>query len=528
MLHKNPIFIRFCRSELRPKKAFFWYLLTLIGTAFAVAVTYAPQVAQGREAMAAARNALLPVMIIQGVILLFMGTGSIASGITREKVENVLDYQRLTPLATRDKIIGYLFGLPIRHYVMFSITLPFLLFILIVGQIPPSAFVPYYLVFFTSTLLYHFTGLVAGMISRKWRWSARISQGLIFLLYFVLPQLSHIGLVFLEFLTVRPVFAEKIIPVIGSNANISIQGMGFMAGQSVPLFHLTLSGTLFSFIIQAGLVVLFAGIVARKWKADSIPAISKKMALITFAAFSIMSLANIWPNLTRAENALNIFQSDGDLGAEIAVVVLPLIMALVTTYLAFVLMTSALPDPMQFRHGRIRAMRLGHDKLKPWEDAAGGYPFIAFILLIQVVFFGVVIYTLNQAGYYADIELNPLQGLWLLLGTALTLFYFQALKENFGTGLLAMFVLISWAVPILLAIVIFAVNQDQWPLALAVTGLSPIALIPFSVFQMAPVDEIQENFIYLQRALGVALLTMTGLNVWLHLRLRKLRKALPI
>ena len=143
MLHKNPIFIRFCRSELRYKKAIFWYLLTLIATAFAVAITYAPQVAQGREAMAAARNALLPVLIIQGIILLFMGTGSIASGITREKVENVLDYQRLTPLPTRDKILGYLFGLPVRHYVMFAITLPFLAFVLIVGRIPPSAFVPY-------------------------------------------------------------------------------------------------------------------------------------------------------------------------------------------------------------------------------------------------------------------------------------------------------------------------------------------------------------------------------------------------
>ena len=527
MLHKNPIFIRFCRSELRYKKAIFWYLLTLIATAFAVAITYAPQVAQGREAMAAARNALLPVLIIQGIILLFMGTGSIASGITREKVENVLDYQRLTPLPTRDKILGYLFGLPVRHYVMFAITLPFLAFVLIVGRIPPSAFVPYYLVLFTSTLLYHFTGLVAGMISRKWRWSARISQGLIILLYFVLPQLSHIGLVFLEFLTVRPVFAEKILPIIGGNQNIRIEGMGFMAGQSVPLFNITISGTLFSFLIQAGLIVLFAGIVARKWKADSIPAISKKMALITFAAFSIMSLANIWPNLTRTENALNIFQSNGDLGAEIAVVVLPLIMALVTTALAFVLMTSALPDPMQFRHGRIRAMRLGHDKLNLWEDAAGGYPFIFVILLVQVVFFGLVFFTLNRAGYYAETSLRPIQGFWLLLGTGLSLFYFQALKENFGTGLLAMFILVGWAVPLLVAILIFAVNQDAWPLALAVTGLSPIALIPFSVFQMAPVEEIQENFIHLQRALGVALLSMTGLNVWLHLRLRKIRKALP-
>ncbi|HSH09142.1 MAG TPA: hypothetical protein VK995_02055, partial [Oceanipulchritudo sp.] len=356
MLWRNPIFIRFCRSELRFKKAIFWYMLTLIVTAFTVSVIYAPQVVRGREAMDAARQALLPILIIQGIIMLFMGTGSVASGITREKVDNVLDYQRLTPLPVRDKIMGYLFGLPVRHYVMFFLTLPFLAFVLIVGRVPPSAFVPYYLIFFSSTLLYHFTGLVAGMISRRWRWSARISQGLIVLLYFVLPNLSHVGLVFLEFLTVRPAFVEYILPIIGGTNGIQVQGLGFMAGKSVPLFTVSISGTLFSFLIQAGLISLFAGIVARKWKADSIPAISKLMAIITFAAFTIMSLGNIWPNLTRADNALEIFQAaGGQLGAEVAVVALPLILALVTTTLAFVLMTSALPDPMQYRPGRIRA-----------------------------------------------------------------------------------------------------------------------------------------------------------------------------
>jgi hypothetical protein len=527
MLNKNPIFIRFCRSELRYKKAIFWYLLTFIATAFTVAVTYAPQVTQGRDPVDAARTALLPVMVIQGIILLFLGTGSIASGITREKVENVLNYQRLTPLPTRDKIIGYLFGLPVRHYVMFGITLPFLVFVLIVGRIPPSAFLPYYLIFFTSTLLYHFTGLVAGMISKKWRWSARISQGLIILLYFVLPQLSHIGLVFLEFLTVRPVFREKILPLIGDGGPIRVDGIGLMAGQSVPFFTITITGTLFSFIIQSGLIVLFVAIVARKWTADSVPAISKQMALYAFLGFSVLSLGNIWPNLTRAEGALDIFQSGGDLGAELAVMALPLILALVTTYLGFALMTSALPDPMQYKHGRIRAERLGRDKLNMFEDAAGGYPFIAGIFAIQALFFIIVFLTLDSAGYMEEINTSPVHGMWLLLGTGLSLFYFQGLKENFGTAMLALFILVGWAVPILVGILIVAVSQgDQWPLAISVGALSPITLIPLSIVQVVPVDDFQEEAVHVQRALGIALLSLTIMNIWLHLRLRKVRKGL--
>ena len=524
MIWKNPIFIRFCRSELRLKKAGFWYLLTLIVTAFTVAIIYAPQVVRGNEPMPAARNALLPVMIIQGIILIFMGTGNIASGITREKVDNVLNYARLTPLHTRDKILGYLFGLPIRQYVLFAITLPFLAFVLIVGRIPASAFVPYYLVFFSSVLLYHLTGMVAGMISRRWRWSARISQGLIILLYFVLPQLSHVGLVFLEFLTVRPVFAEKILPIIGPSGTVQIQGVGFMAGKSVPFFTFTISGTAFSFLIQAGLVVLLTLIVARKWKAETVPAISKKMALITFAVFTVMSLGNIWPNLTRSEGALNIFQSNGDLGAELAVVVLPTVFALTTTFFLFCMMITALPDPMQFRLGRIRANRIGRERLSPWEDEAGGYPFVFVVYAIQVALLGIVFLTVQAAGYYSEIETQPVYGLWMMAACGLSLFYFQGIKENFGTGKVAMFILLGWALPILAAILILAVNQSQGDLALLVVALSPVTLIPLSATQLVPADLASEAPVNFQRAFALGILVLTGTNIFLHLRLRKLRR----
>jgi hypothetical protein len=521
MLHRNPIFIRFCRAELRLKKAFFWYLLTLIVTAFTVAVIYAPQVVRGREAVEAARAALLPVMIIQGIILLFMGTGNVASGITREKVDNVLNYARLTPLGTRDKILGYLFGLPVRQYVLFAITLPFLAFILIVGRIPPSAFIPYYLVFLSSTLLYHLTGMVAGMISKRWRWSARISQGLIVLLYFFLPQLSHLGLVFLEFLTVRPVFTEKILPVIGANPNIELQGIGFMAGKSVPFFTITISGTLFSFMIQAGLILLMGAIVARKWRADSVPAFSKLLALATFAVFVLMSLGNIWPNLVRADNALNIFQASGDLGAQLAVFALPLILGLTTTFLAFALMLTALPDPMQYRHGQIRAERLRMERLSPWDDAAGGYPFTFIIAGIQTGLLGIVVLTLVRSGYFAEANTAPLQGLWLILACLLSLFYFQGLKENFGTGRLAMFILLGWALPILAAILIIAINQSLNNEALMVAALSPLTVLPLAATQLLPPELLAEAKSDFQRPLAIALLLLAGLNAWLHWRRRK-------
>lgn len=524
MLHRNPIFIRFCRANLRVKKAVFWYLLTTIVSAFTLAMIYLPQVMRDRDPMDAARAALLPLLIIQGVILLFMGTGSVATGITREKVDNVLNYQRLTPLPVRDKILGYLFGLPVREYVLFAITLPFMAFVLIVGKVPPGAFLPYYLILFTSTLLYHFTGMVAGMISQKWRWSARISQGLIILLYFVLPQLSHLGLVFMEFLTVRPVFAENILPVVGSSAHIKMNEFGMLAGQDVPFFTLMISGTLFSFIIQSLLIVLFAAIVARKWKADSVPAISKPMALATFVVFAVMSLANIWPNLTRSENALNIFQSNGDLSQTIAIFALPLILGLVSTFLAFVLLSSALPDPMPYRQGRIRAVRRNRLRLAHWDDDASGYLLTGLLFLIQLAVLVTAFVTLHAAGYFDGINSDPLRGAFLLLSIGLALFYFQGLKETFGSSQLGLFALLHWMVPILLAVLIFAINNAYGSTALLVAAASPLTLIPLSATLLLPPEQFDDHLVHIHRSLGLGLLVMTSLTIALHVWLQRKRK----
>ena len=195
------------RRRLRPNDALGWGVVTLVLTAWIILGLYFSQTRRHLlEPADAAKTAMLPLLIIQGVILMGLGTRSVAAGIAAEKQTGVLDYHRISPMSPARKIVGYLLGLPIREYFLFALTVPFLVLTASIAHISPLALGRFYLVFFTSVLLYHSIGLAVGMVSKRSRDAGIIAPGLVFVLYVMVPQLSHIGFAALEFLTVRPTF----------------------------------------------------------------------------------------------------------------------------------------------------------------------------------------------------------------------------------------------------------------------------------------------------------------------------------
>jgi hypothetical protein len=110
-------------------------------------------------------------------------------------VDQTLDYQRLAPMTPAQSLVGYLFGLPVLEYAMFALTLPHLVFIVVVGQVPLAVAGSVYLVFFVCAMLYHSTGIAIGLVMKRWIVGYLFSVLTVALLNIVLPTfISQFGL----------------------------------------------------------------------------------------------------------------------------------------------------------------------------------------------------------------------------------------------------------------------------------------------------------------------------------------------
>ena len=177
----NPLVLRYCRSRLRRKSLAGWIVMTLIMTAFVFFISHWAGTDQLEMTVAsAARLPVIPLLMMQGFILFFLGTGAVASGMTAEEDEGVIDYQRLTPMSPISKVIGYLLGLPVREWILFLVTLPFSFWCFWKGQIPLEIFGELYAVVVSTALLYHMTALLAATVMKNRRLAFLGSMGLIF------------------------------------------------------------------------------------------------------------------------------------------------------------------------------------------------------------------------------------------------------------------------------------------------------------------------------------------------------------
>lgn len=493
----NPIFRRYARSRLRPQALGVGIILTLLVAGFLFFSTRTIAIYKVKlPEIDAERIPLLPLMVLQAIILFFLGTGQVAGGMTGEADEGVLDYQRLSPLKPLNKVLGYLFGLPLREYVLCACTLPFTAWGLWRGQVPMHAWGSLYLVLFTSTLLYHLTGLVAGTVVKNRRWAFLVSIAVVFGLYTVMPQVAKFGLTTFKYFTIWPVFEEQMAHFVPRSATGIFQAMQRLSPE-VRFFGLQLSETIFTVFSQAGLILTFVVMLWRRWRQSEAHLLGKLWAVGLMVWTQVMLLGNalplIAPGLVFPSRELQrrVFNARGWTPSITEGMVMIGLFGLVALLLLLILTSIITPSLDGQVRGQRRARKLGLAR-PPWfSDAATGFWFVLAMALAGAAGWFLFARALMTSDWYAGHAL-PAHTPWTFALVLLTAgLAFHALLEGWGLRAVFLTVVFVGIAPIMIGGTLAAASDraaGDWLLTagLWIMGISPFASPVFASQSMLP------------------------------------------
>ncbi|MEM1097783.1 MAG: hypothetical protein AAGH92_03230 [Planctomycetota bacterium] len=550
----NPIAQRCRRARLRPRHLLTYGILGLSVISFVFLVTYLGALRRfDASSEIAAKATLLPLMVIQGIALMGLGTAALASGIARERDRELLDYQRMTPMSPTAKILGYLFGLPSREYLLFALTLPFLAFALYQADVPLWKIAKYYVVFFSSVWVYHLTGLCAGIVSKKPWQASVISLGSVAGLYLVLPQLSFAGLAFFDFLTVRPTFFNVIAEELNMDG-LDRQERAFI-GQytNVPFFTITINPTVFSLAIQGFALASLFTVIHRKWVDPNRHPFSKPQGLIFHAGIIVVLVGTLWPTLTGTETVRQLQSRLGALTPSNVMGWLLGLYVVVSTCSTLGVAHLLMPQQHTARQGFRRALRLSKSNTPAAWDAAPALPWVATLFAFTLIGYAALL-TVVVPNFVPDD--SPVPWWWfaapmLILGPAC--FFVHGLTERYSVRAVLLVLFGLWAIPVMVSVIFYVAfpgemnnaageinavtNQDSQPpggenLVPALWIASPSPVVPGTLGLLTLTQETGDRFLDWQAiirdplrpqvpwmiAAHVAL--YAGLAFWLQLRRR--------
>ena len=438
-----------------------------------------------------ARNAFTFLLALQGFYLMFLGTGRVASITAEERESGLLDYQRMTPMNPLSKIAGYIFGIPAREYYMFFFTLPFLGHAILVGKLPLANIIQLYSVFFCSVILYHLTAHAVGLVVPKPRAASWVSRIVVLGLYVVLPGLGQAGISFLSFLTILPTYFGKILPILQKEGIEQISRMDYKSNfvefwQDVPFFDLTISPTTFTFLMQGLLILTLLVTGYRKWKNQSLPALSKASAFVIFFIFQFLLLGCLWTffdkgeasGLIGQEFSANSFKGKEDNMIGGLILVISIFFSLSLLFI-LCLVNICCPNRHLYLKGIQRVAKFNLPRIPRTADESSGLGIVLILGLITLFTYSALI----NLALNSDFWVLGSSFLSLCIIPAATLFlticYLQASREQwFNLGFWG-FIGLSWITPLLASLVLgVGWGEENLGVILKLLAINPLSIIP--------------------------------------------------
>ena len=267
------------------------------------------------------------------------------------------------------------------------------------------------------------------------------------------------------------------------------EGQAVAFWQEVPFFTQIISPTTFTFVMQSLILLALFGTAYRKWRLDSLSALSKPMGIGLFLILQFLLLGSLWPFFSLGEasgllgHALQLDPSKTGLPNQLKHDAQPAVAMIVVQSTFFLLNLAALllltniccPNPHRRLKGVQRKKKLGIPKIPALADEAAGTMFVLTLSFIVVLVFGCLHFLAVSSDQVNSVSTSInavfLPGL-IFLFTALSL---RAAREQwFNLGFWG-YVGIVWLTPILACLVLavddFLGNSE---LMLHLSSLSPL------------------------------------------------------
>jgi hypothetical protein len=395
---ENPILIKHVRSRLRPQ-AFFSALVVVV--VLCLCIAYA-----GYELdMFMTGGAAGWLLCLQIVIMVIMASSQVNASVNGARASGILDFHRVTPMTPTELTFGFFFGAPIREYLLFASTLPFLLICMAFGVPSPRAAIQLMILLITTGWCFQGLALLNGLISKS-----KTATG------------NVIGtVVILTFLFINMLMTGRWYSV---NLAEGEQRMSFY-GISLPWLPVVLLYQLpFLFFI------LLAS--CRKMQSARLHPLSKPQAIVAMVTFAALILGGIW----RQE------QYD----------VLGIVALYLLTVPAILLTMMVTPNQAEYYKGLWRAQKQGRNRLPWWDDLSINGVALALIAGI-VLAAGTMAWSFPGAtspGYGRPQGSFPLALATAVLVVAyfgLALQYFQLRFAGRAKTYFGLFLFLTWALP---------------------------------------------------------------------------------
>lgn len=470
----NPLFRRYTRSQIRPVSAGIKAATLLVFTTFLFLFTYLFCTRSLEfDPIVGARIALIPVFSMQCLVLLIAGTAATTLGYAREVNDGMADYQRLTPLSPLGKTLGYLFGLPVLHYLLVLLLMPLVIFCCIRGEISAGMAGDVYLLLLSSAILYHLTGIIAGTVLKRRLFASLLSMVIVICINIILPYFfRQAGYQFLFHLTVWPVLQQHGLELVAESAVLlgePLPKKDLLAFRelfgSVPFFGQQLPVLLFSILVQGTLSLSFILILVRRWrdaehhllsKAGSVVLCLWILFLFLGSALPLIQSGDIFPSQLSARMSLisggKITFFEGYLLSGVC--------GLVTLLFSLMLIGSITPRRNKSLTGMRRAVKAKRKRAPFWSDEAGSLP---LALLIGLLGGGAwIAFSVHVFGYILGsdwLEKWPLPPPLMMIAFCLSCLCAWGAIANGGKKLLWLGLFFLWIVPMMIGAILTVLSM---------------------------------------------------------------------